>query len=69
MQMEPSEGTLYKTPLIIFLQMYEVSLTFKNSLTLSPLALLIALRGRRTRKTRNIFTTDIAPWLKNIHIF
>lgn len=29
-------------------------------LTLSPLALLMALRGRRTLKTRRILTTEIA---------
>lgn len=33
-------------------------------LTLSPLALLMALSGRRTLKTRSIFTTEIAEDLQ-----
>ena len=31
---------------------------------LRPLARLMARRGRKTRRTRRIFTTDIAPELK-----
>ena len=34
---------------------------------LSPLARLMALRGRRTRRTLRIFTTEIAPELQRVH--
>ena len=36
------------------------------SLTFRPLALLMALRGRSTRRTRRIFTTEMADDLQNI---
>lgn len=38
----------------------------KKIITFNPLARLIALNGRSTRKTRKIFTTDIAPELEII---
>lgn len=40
---------------------------FGAALTFSPLALLMALSGRSTLKTRRIFTTEIAEDLKQTH--
>lgn len=47
-----------------YIQIQTASCCVIASLTLSPLALLMALSGRRTLKTRRIFTTEIAEDLQ-----
>ncbi len=51
-------------PLTLLLMQFRNSDDYIQKGKISSPCLLMALSGRRTRKTRNIFTTDIAPELK-----